>query len=120
MHPRYEFPKAYQVEIDRAVSDDDAKKLAAGIRLEDGITSPAEMFILPHSKRKIIGIIVHEGRNRMVRRMFEKLGYGILKLDRVGYGEITTDGLQRGEWRYLTRNEIDKLRIMAGIKQNLA
>jgi len=120
MHPRYEFPKAYRVEIDRSISEDDAKKIAAGIRLEDGITSPAEVFILPNTNRKNIGIVVHEGRNRMVRRMFEILGYEILKLDREGYGEITTEGLQRGEWRYLKRNEIQKLRQMTGIKQNLA
>lgn len=119
MHPRYEFPKAYRVEVDRAVSYDDGKKLAEGIRLEDGVTSPAEVIFFPQSNRKIVGIVVHEGRNRMVRRMFEYLEYKILKLDRVGYGDITVDGLQRGEWRYLTKNEIGKLRRMAGMEQDL-
>jgi 23S rRNA pseudouridine2605 synthase len=116
MHPRYEFPKAYQVDIDHALTDSDARKLAAGIRLEDGVTSPAEVIILPHSNRKSVGIVVHEGRNRMVRRMFENLGYEIIRLDRIGYGEITTAGLQRGEWRHLTRNEIEKLRRMVETK----
>ncbi len=110
MHPRYEFPKAYQVEIDRMITDKDAEKLAAGIELDDGITSPAEVVVIPQTKRKIVGIVVHEGRNRMVRRMFEKLGYDIVSLDRVGYGDITTSGLKRGESRKLTKGEIQKLK----------
>ncbi len=110
MHPRFQFPKAYQVEIDRQISDSDAQKLAGGVELDDGMTSPAEVVVLPQSKRKTVGIVVHEGRNRMVRRMFEKLGYDIVSLDRVGYGEITTAGLKRGESRKLTKGEIKKLK----------
>ncbi len=115
MHPKYEFPKAYQVEIEPSLSDEHAGLLAKGIQLEDGITSPAEIIILPKSHRKSIGVVVHEGRNRMVRRMFEKLKYEVKKLDRVAYGDITLQNLPRGSTRSLTKQEVRKLRAMVGL-----
>ena len=75
------------------------KILRKGVKLSDGQTSKSELYIF-QKKRKIIGITIHEGRNRQVRRMFEALNYEVYSLERVAYDEITCDGLRRGEWRF--------------------
>lgn len=107
MHPKFEIEKSYKVTLEEPIKVEDITKLARGIKLSDGMTQPAEVFVIPGSRNKEVGIILHEGRNRQVRRMFEALGYEIKKLDRIAYGHITTQGLKRGEWRYLTKKEID-------------
>lgn len=117
MHPRYEVKKAYKVTLDRPLTDQDAERLKRGIHLEDGVTAESEVYFLPGGRRKLVGVIIHEGRNREVRRMFEHLGYEVKKLDRVAYGEITAEGLRRGEWRYLTRQELNLLRKAAGLNE---
>jgi 23S rRNA pseudouridine2605 synthase len=118
MHPKYEIPKSYHVTLTEPLKPEDADRLRKGIRLEDGTTAPAELYILPGGKRKEIGITIHEGKNRQVRRMFEALGYEVKKLDRVAYGPITKEGLSRGQTRPLTHSEVRKLKEMAG--HNLA
>jgi 23S rRNA pseudouridine2605 synthase len=110
MHPRFEIQKAYKVTLSKPLSRDDATKLAKGIRLSDGMTSPAEVFFIPGGKNKVIGIVIHEGRNRQVHRMFEALGHEVSKLDRVGYAGLTYEGLPRGKWRFLTQKEIIRLK----------
>lgn len=110
MHPKYEIKKSYKVQIDKPITPEDAKRLSDGIKLSDGVTSPAEVYIIPGKRNKEIGIIIHEGKNKQVRRMFEALGYVVKKLDRVAYGEITYEGLRRGEWRYLNKKEIESLK----------
>lgn len=115
MHPKLEVKKAYKVILDKALVAQDAEKLSLGIRLSDGKTKPAEIYSIPGGKNKSIGIIIHEGRNRQIHRMFEALGYVVEKLDRVGYGDITYEGLPRGKFRYLTNNEVRKLKSIAGM-----
>lgn len=115
MHPKYEVPKSYQVTLEKSLSLDHRDQLRQGIQLEDGKTAPAEVYLLPHGRGKEIGIVIHEGRNREVRRMFEHLGYTVLKLDRVAYGPVTKEGLARGATRSLTRPELHALRALAGI-----
>ncbi len=115
MHPKFEVKKAYKVTLDKPLTRDDAQKLTSGVRLSDGMTKPAEVYFVPQGKNKIIGIIIHEGRNRQVHRMFETLGYEIHKLDRIAYGDITYEGLPRGRWRYLTKGEIKTLMKNAGM-----
>jgi len=110
MHPKHEIKKTYQVEIDKPLFSEHEKKLRQGIKLEDGMTSKSDVFILPKGKRKLIGIAIHEGRNRQVRRMFESFGYEIEKLERVAYDNITCEGLKRGGWRFLSDNELRILR----------
>ena len=110
MHPRSKVKKAYKVTLDKALSLGDIQKLSSGIRLSDGMTEPSEVYPIPGSKNKVIGIVIHEGRNRQVHRMFESLGYDVKKLDRVAYGDITYVGVARGQWRYLTNQEIKQLR----------
>ena len=119
MHPKFEIPKSYQVTLETALTQEHAVKLRKGTKLDDGKTAPADVYILPGGKGKEIGIIIHEGRNRQVRRMFESLGYEVKKLDRVAYGPITKEGLSRGETRSLTRPEVRKLKEMAGMPEEL-
>lgn len=116
MHPKYEIPKSYLVTLDEPLKSQDAERLRKGIELSDGMTAPADLFLVPGSKGKEIGITIHEGRNRQVRRIFEALGYEVKKLDRVAYGPVTTEGLPRGKVRPLTHSELKKLREMAGLE----
>jgi len=114
MHPRFEVPKSYRVSCDRSLAREDLERLRAGVPLEDGRTAPADVALLPGGRGKEIGITIHEGRNRQVRRMFEALGYGVLRLDRVAYGPVTKEGLARGGTRSLTRAEVRALKKLAG------
>jgi 23S rRNA pseudouridine2605 synthase len=115
MHPKFEVKKAYKVTLEKALLRQDAEKLAKGIRLSDGKTGPAELVTIPGGKNKIIGVVIHEGKNRQVHRMFGALGYEIEKLDRVAYADVTYEGLARGRWRFLTKGEMRRLMEMAGI-----
>lgn len=115
MHPKFEIPKSYQVTLETVVTRDHIEKLRKGVRLDDGKPAGGEVYVLPGGKGKEIGIIIHEGRNRQVRKMFESLGYEVRKLDRVAYGPITKDGLARGASRSLSRSEVRALRQLAGL-----
>ena len=117
MHPRFEVPKSYLVTCETTVQPEHLDQLRKGVRLEEGGTAPADVFSIPHSKGKEVGITIHEGRNRQVRRMFESLGYEVRKLDRVAYGPVTKEGLARGASRSLTRQEIRKLKELAGFPE---
>ena len=114
MHPKFSVPKSYRVSCNRVVSRTDLALLRGGIVLDDGRTAPAGVQYVGQGKGKEIGITIHEGRNRQVRRMFESLGYEVVKLDRVAYGPVTKEGLARGGTRSLTRSEIRALKEMAG------
>jgi 23S rRNA pseudouridine2605 synthase len=113
-HPRFNIPKSYRVSCARALSRADLERLREGIVLEDGPSAPADVQVIPGGRGKEIGITIHEGRNRQVRRMFESLGYAVVKLDRVAYGPVTKEGLPRGGTRSLTRSEVRALKEMAG------
>lgn len=106
MHPEYEIKKAYKVTLDQPVTMEHVEKLRKGVKLSDGLTEPAEVHVIPRTKNLEIGIIIHEGKNRQIRRMFELLGYEIKKLDRLAYGDISYEGLKRGQWRHLTKREL--------------
>lgn len=115
MHPKFEVKKAYKVTLDKPLAKDAAQKIISGIRLSDGKTGPAEIYYIPGGKNKIIGIMIHEGRNRQIHRMFEAIGYSVEKLDRVSYAGISYEGLGRGRWRYLSKKEMDNLKKLTGI-----
>ena len=115
MHPKFEIQKSYLVTCETAVKAEHVEQLRKGMRIEDGKTAAAEVYVMPHSKGKEIGIIIHEGRNRQVRRMFEAFGYVVKKLDRVAYGPVTKEGLARGATRSLTRPEVRKLKELTGM-----
>lgn len=109
-HPKSEIEKMYRVTLDHQVSDEDLRRIRNGIDLEDGTARARSVKIMDGSKRKKVLLAIHEGRNHEVRRMFEALGYDIRQLDRVSFAGLTSLGLPRGRWRFLTRAEINFLK----------
>ncbi len=107
MHPRYEVKKTYRVEINRPLTPEDRKSIEEGIMLGDNPTSRAEVRITSGS---IVEISIHEGRNRIIRRMMKKLGYLVLSLSRVSVGGLTIGNLQPGKYRNLTPKEVASLK----------
>ncbi len=109
-HPKYVKKKIYQVWTDKPISEDDMQRIADGIELDDGpIHADAVSYVSP-TDRKQAGIEIHSGRNRVVRRIFESLGYHVVKLDRVYFAGLTKKNLSRGKWRYLTQEEVNFLK----------
>ena len=109
-HPRYEMKKVYYASLNRELDPADLDKIAKGLQLEDGPVSVNWVEYLPGKDKTEIGLEVHVGRNRIVRRIFEHLGYQVQKLDRVYLGGLTKKDLKRGWWRNLTRQEIVMLK----------
>jgi 23S rRNA pseudouridine2605 synthase len=111
MHPKYQVAKVYHVELDKPFRPDDFDKLKEGVELEDGFIKPDDLAYVEGAKtRKEIGIEIHSGKNRIVRRIFESLGYIVIKLDRVLYAGLTKKTLSRGKWRHLADNEVRMLK----------
>ena len=111
-HPSNKVKKIYEVELDKPLTAEDFDKIADGkIHLFDGPVKVDEIAIISPNK-KMIGIEIHEGRNRIVRRIFESLGYDVLKLDRVMYAGLTKKNVSRGSWRYLTATEVNKIKYL--------
>ena len=108
-HPSYRKKKIYQVTLDKALTRADMDSLTEGITLEDGDIFADEVAYASEDKRTV-GVEIHAGRNRIVRRMFEHLGYTVQKLDRVYYAGLKKKNLKRGEWRFLTRDEVMRLK----------
>ena len=119
MHPKYEVKKAYRVKLDKAITNGDVEQLKRGIRLSDGKTEPAEVHFFGKSGHEEVGIVIHEGRNKQIHRMFEALNYFVKRLDRVAYAEITYEGLSRGQWRHLTKGEVRRLMETAGMEERM-
>lgn len=111
-HPSFEKKKIYQATLDKNMKGADLTKLVEGITLEDGPIAADEASYVNDEKNQI-GIEIHSGRNRIVRRMFEHLGYNVKKLDRVYFAGLTKRKLARGEWRYLTEKEVIMLKMGA-------
>ena len=112
-HPKYLKKKIYHVHLDKAVTAHDMQQIAEGLNLEDGEIKADEVQYVDPADKKQVGIEIHSGRNRIVRRIFESLGYRVLKLDRVLFAGLTKKNLRRGDWRYLTEEEVDRLRMGA-------
>ena len=108
-HPSYHKKKIYQVTLDKPLTRADMDSLTEGITLEDGDIFADEVAYASEDKRTI-GVEIHSGRNRIVRRMFEHLGYVVQKLDRVYYAGLTKKNLKRGAWRFLTKDEVMRLK----------
>ncbi|MBC7915985.1 MAG: pseudouridine synthase [Pyrinomonadaceae bacterium] len=109
-HPRNNIIKIYQVELNKSLSQGDFNKIEYGLELEDGLIKPDDLSYVAGASKKEIGIQIHTGKNRIVRRIFEHLGYEVVKLDRVVYGSLTKKDLPRGRWRYLEEKEIIQLK----------
>ena len=112
-HPKFLKKKVYHVYLDKNVTAHDMQQIAEGITLEDGeVHADAIEYAHPTDKSQV-GIEIHSGRNRIVRRIFESLGYRVIKLDRVQFAGLTKKNLRRGDWRFLTEKEVDMLRMGA-------
>jgi 23S rRNA pseudouridine2605 synthase len=117
-HPSGEVTKVYQVELDKALDSKDLLKIRAGLDLEDGKAKVDQVeYTLPRGDDRHVGIELHSGKNRIVRRIFEHLGYEVQKLDRVLYAGLTKKNLPRGKWRFLTEKEIIFLKYFIANKK---
>ena len=112
-HPSFKKKKIYHVWLDKEVAVEDMEKLATGLELEDGEIHADAISYASETDRKQVGVEIHSGRNRIVRRMFEALGYHVTKLDRVYFAGLTKKNLGRGKWRYLNEQEVNALRMGA-------
>ena len=112
-HPKYLKKKIYHVYLDKNVTAHDLQQIAEGIQLEDGEIKADDVQYASPTDKKQVGIEIHSGKNRIVRRIFESLGYRVQKLDRVQFAGLTKKNLKRGDWRYLTEEEVDRLRMGA-------
>lgn len=110
-HPSHGVQKLYQVDIDKPISDEDFFKIQDGLQLEDGLAKVDEIGLV-NDTRQSLGLQIHIGKNRIVRRIFEHLGYQVVKLDRVMYAGLTKKDLPRGKWRHLSGKEVIKLKHM--------
>jgi len=112
-HPKFLKKKIYHVHLDKNVTAHDMQQIAEGIVLEDGEIKADAIEYTSDTDKKQVGIEIHSGKNRIVRRIFESLGYKVTKLDRVQFAGLTKKNVRRGDWRYLTEEEVDKLRMGA-------
>lgn len=108
-HPRHGIRKIYHVELNKNLTIEDLKKIQTGITLDDGPIKVDEVSYINNSPKREVGIEIHSGRNRIVRRIFEHLGYDVKKLDRVIFAGLTKKDLPRGHWRHLTKQEVINL-----------
>ncbi|RJR16142.1 MAG: rRNA pseudouridine synthase [Nitrospiraceae bacterium] len=111
LHPKNKIPKTYRVKVDGFPDNEDIMKLERGILLDDGITAPAKVKLVKKLKANSwMDIIIYEGRKRQVRRMFERIGHSVSKLVRLRINGLSLGDLKPGEYRYLTAEEVDKLK----------
>ncbi len=110
-HPKFVKKKIYQVWTDKDITEEDMQRIADGITLDDGEIHADAISYVSETDRNQAGIEIHSGRNRIVRRIFESLGYRVTKLDRVYFAGLTKKNLPRGRWRYLTQEEVNFLRM---------
>jgi 23S rRNA pseudouridine2605 synthase len=114
LHPKHGIPKVYHVTLDKNISREDMESLFNGIELEDGFTKVDNIaYASPAKTKKEVGVEIHSGKNRIVRRMFEHLGYKVVKLDRVSFAGLTKKDLPRGKYRFLTEKEIGFLHMIS-------
>ena len=114
-HPAYDKKKIYQVSLDKDLTHEDYDKIMAGVTLSDGDVAADALDYIEENDHRKIGIEIHSGKNRIVRRIFESLGYDVKALDRVYFAGLTKKNLKRGDWRYLTEGEVNILKMGAYI-----
>lgn len=110
-HPSYEKEKIYHVQLDNDIAPEDLKKIKAGFELEDGFIAADDIQRIDPTDGRQVGIEIHSGKNRIVRRIFNHLGYNVVKLDRVMFAGLTKKDLPRGRYRFLTQQEINFLKM---------
>lgn len=108
-HPSHKVKKIYQLELDKPIEEEDFNKIVSGVELEDGVTEVDDLAVVSPD-RKTLGIEIHSGKNRVVRRIFETVGYEVVKLDRTVFADLTKKDLPRGKWRFITERELLQLK----------
>ncbi|MGC4102246.1 pseudouridine synthase [Ferruginibacter sp.] len=116
-HPSYQIKKIYEAKLDKPLAKADFDKILKGLKLEDGEIQVDSLAYADSKDKSIIGIEIHSGRNRIVRRIFEHLGYDVKGLDRVMYANLTKKNVERSKWRYLSEKEIRLLKYMNASKK---
>ncbi|WP_276480096.1 pseudouridine synthase [Paraflavitalea pollutisoli] len=111
-HPSYQVRKIYEVKLDKPLSKKDFDTILAGVTLEDGVVAPDVLAYADPKDKSVIGIEIHSGRNRIVRRIFEHMGYDVRNLDRVMYANLTKKNVERGRWRFLSEKEVRLLKFL--------
>ena len=111
IHPRYEVSKTYRAKISGDLTEEKLDRLRAGIELDDGLTAPAEIYLL---EKNLVEVTIHEGRNRQVRRMFAAIGCDVKRLRRIKFAGLTLKNLRVGKFRALTAEEISSLKNLVG------
>ncbi len=112
-HPKYDKKKIYHVALDKPLEKVDFDAIMSGITLDDGVIAADALEFVKEGDLKQVGIEIHSGQNRVVRRIFEKLGYKVVRLDRVFFAGLTKKNLPRGKYRFLTEREINMLKMGA-------
>lgn len=114
LHPRYEITKTYEAWIKGSITEEALERLRKGVLLEDGLTSPAQVRVIKKEREKtLLEIKIHEGRKRQVKRMCKEVGYPVIKLRRTAFAFLDLKGLAVGEYRYLTADEVERLKMIA-------
>jgi len=109
-HPSKKISKIYAVTLDKPLAKTDFQKIVDGVELEDGLAEVDELAYTNSNDKKEVGVKIHSGRNRIIRRLFQSIGYEVIRLDRVVFGLLTKKDLPRGKWRFLTPLEVNKLK----------
>lgn len=116
-HPRRQIPKTYQVRVAGIPEESKLEQMSKGLELDDGPTAPAQVSLVGEREgNALLEITIYEGRNRQVRRMCENIGYPVLRLKRIRFGNLSLDGLKPGQYRHLSGKELSQLKAKAGIK----
>ena len=115
-HPRHKVKKAYHVVLDKPLSKNDLIKIAEGLKLEDGVAEVDEIGYVKDKGKNELGIVLHSGKNRIIRRIFETLGYEVKRLDRTYYANLTKKDLPRGRFRHLTPKEVVMLKHLLNVR----
>jgi len=115
-HPKYEVKKVYAVVLNRPLKFDDLKQIHDGVKLKDGATKVDRIHHVVGKSKTHVKVELHSGKNRIVRRLFEHFGYGVVKLDRINYAGLTKRGIKLGQWRLLTSAEIKQLKTVGLVK----
>jgi 23S rRNA pseudouridine2605 synthase len=110
-HPKHQIKKVYHVSLNKGLTSEDFKSIMEGVELEDGTIAADDLAFIGEGKKEV-GIEIHSGRNRIVRRLFEHLGYDVIKLDRVSFAGLTKKDLPRGKFRFLSAKEISFLHMI--------
>lgn len=109
-HPKYNRKKIYHIFLDKSLTIKDMAQIADGVNLEDGLAFADKISYVNEKDKTQLGMEIHSGKNRIIRRIFEHLGYKVIKLDRVWFAGLTKKNLKRGQWRFLTRSEVEILK----------